>query len=44
VVMEKGRVMEDGSFKELLDKNGTFARMWNMQAGGFLPDQMPLAV
>ena len=41
VVMERGRVIEDGSFRELLDKNGIFARLWNMQAGGFLPDQMP---
>ncbi|MBL8713623.1 MAG: ABC transporter ATP-binding protein [Alphaproteobacteria bacterium] len=41
VVMERGRVIEDGSFRELLDKDGIFARLWNMQAGGFLPDQMP---
>ncbi len=44
VVMERGRVIEDGSFRELLEKNGIFARLWNMQAGGFLPDQMPIAV
>jgi ATP-binding cassette subfamily B protein len=43
VVMERGRVIEDGSFRELLDKNGIFARLWNMQAGGFLPDQMPVS-
>ncbi len=43
VVMERGRVIEDGSFRELLDKNGIFARLWHMQAGGFLPDQMPIS-
>ena len=28
VVMEKGRIIEDGSFPELLAKQGIFARLW----------------
>ncbi len=31
VVLEKGRVVEQGSFKELLDRNGVFTRMWQDQ-------------
>ncbi len=44
VVMEKGRIIEDGSFPELLAKAGIFAKLWNMQAGGFLPGRLPEAV
>ena len=29
---------EDGSHEDLLGANGHYARLWNMQAGGFLPD------
>ena len=36
--MEEGRVIEDGTFNDLLAAKGTFARLWDMQAGGFLPD------
>ena len=31
VVMEKGQIVEVGSFKELLKKKGNFSRMWSMQ-------------
>ena len=41
VVMEHGRVIEDGPFKELLASGGVFARLWKLQAGGFLPDALP---
>jgi ATP-binding cassette, subfamily B, bacterial len=42
IVMEYGRIIEDGSFAELMAKGGTFARMWKLQAGGFLPETLPL--
>ena len=32
VVIENGRIIEEGSKKELLSRNGQFARMWNTQA------------
>ena len=38
LVFDQGRIIEDGSHEELLDANGHYARLWNMQAGGFLPD------
>lgn len=36
LVFDKGRIIEDGSHKELLEKNGHYANMWEMQAGGFI--------
>ncbi len=35
----EGRIVEDGSHTELLSLEGHYARMWSMQAGGFLPDR-----
>lgn len=39
IVLHKGDIIEDGSFSELLQKNGAFAKLWTMQAGGFLPEK-----
>ena len=39
VVFDAGKVVEDGTHAELLSQGGHYARMWNMQAGGFLPDR-----
>ncbi|MEO1705445.1 MAG: ABC transporter ATP-binding protein, partial [Pseudomonadota bacterium] len=36
VVMDRGRVVEEGSHAELLAQNGLYARYWNRQSGGFL--------
>ncbi len=38
LVLHKGAIIEDGSFQELIQKNGAFAKLWTMQAGGFLPE------
>jgi ATP-binding cassette subfamily B protein len=38
LVFDQGKVVEEGSHLELLSKGGHYARMWQMQAGGFLPD------
>lgn len=43
IVMENARIVEDGSFADLLARQGAFARLWNMQAGGFLPSDQPKA-
>ena len=37
VVMEAGRMVEDGSHQELLAQNGVYAGLWARQSGGFLP-------
>jgi len=36
VVMERGRIVEQGSHAELIRHNGLYARLWQRQSGGFL--------
>ena len=40
LVFDKGQIIEQGSHEELIHLNGHYAKMWHMQAGGFLPDKM----
>lgn len=43
LVFNEGAIIEDGSHEELLNiKDGHYAHLWNMQAGGFLPDKEAL--
>jgi ATP-binding cassette subfamily B multidrug efflux pump len=36
IVMDQGRIIEDGTHDELLVENGQYARFWARQSGGFL--------
>ena len=36
IVMDKGKIIEDGSHEELLHKNGIYASLWHRQVGGHL--------
>ncbi|NYT22635.1 ABC transporter ATP-binding protein [Alcaligenaceae bacterium] len=36
IVMDQGRIIEQGSHAELLKSNGVYARLWRHQSGGFL--------
>jgi ATP-binding cassette subfamily B multidrug efflux pump len=36
VILDKGRIMEEGTHKELLRKGGLYASLWQRQSGGFL--------
>lgn len=37
LVFDRGRIIEDGTHSNLLAKGGAYHRLWQMQAGGFLP-------
>lgn len=37
IVFHEGKIIEDGSHDELLKQKGHYAKLWSMQAGGFLP-------
>jgi ATP-binding cassette, subfamily B, multidrug efflux pump len=36
VVMDQGRIVEEGSHRELVRRGGLYARLWERQSGGFL--------
>lgn len=36
LVVDKGRIIEDGAHVELLQQNSYYAKLWTMQAGGFI--------
>ena len=38
LIFDKGHIIEDGTHEQLLESEGHYARMWHMQAGGFLPE------
>ncbi|MBR9827262.1 MAG: ABC transporter ATP-binding protein [Oceanospirillales bacterium] len=39
IVMEEGRIVEQGSHQELLKLKGRYARLWQHQSGSFIGDQ-----
>ena len=38
VVMDEGRIIEQGTHHELLEQEGLYWQLWQRQSGGFLPD------
>lgn len=40
IVLDQGKIIEQGTHQELLDKNGLYAQLWKHQSGGFLPDNL----
>jgi ATP-binding cassette subfamily B protein len=38
IVLDDGKVIEDGSHQELLSQKGVYAKLWAHQSGGFLED------
>lgn len=38
VIIEDGRIVEDGTHAELIAHRGVYASLWNSQVSGFIPD------
>lgn len=38
IVLEDGQISEQGAHRNLLTKNGTYAKLWAHQSGGFIED------
>ena len=43
IIMDKGRIVEEGTHKQLLKRNGLYANLWKRQSGGFLVDETAVA-
>ncbi|KAA1182683.1 ABC transporter ATP-binding protein [Rhizobium tropici] len=41
VVLDQGRIVEDGTHSELIARNGIYATLWSHQSGGFIEDDEP---
>ena len=44
VVMDQGKIVEQGTHAQLLTHNGIYANLWNRQSGGFLEDGIGAAI
>ena len=40
IFLEGGKIIEDGTHEALLARNGKYAELWRMQAGGFIPNEL----
>jgi ATP-binding cassette subfamily B protein/ATP-binding cassette subfamily B multidrug efflux pump len=40
IVVDGGRIVEEGSHEHLLARNGLYAQLWKRQSGGFLGDRL----
>ncbi len=39
IVLDRGRIVEQGTHKGLLELGGTYAQLWQHQSGGFLNEE-----
>ena len=40
IVLDQGRIVEEGDHRSLLANGGLYARLWAHQSGGFLADRL----
>ena len=38
IVLDEGKIVEDGTHQELVAKNGVYAKLWRHQSGGFIEE------
>ena len=43
IVLDPGRIVEDGRYSELLERNGLYASYWNRPSGAFTDTETPEA-
>jgi ATP-binding cassette subfamily B multidrug efflux pump len=41
IVLDRGKIIEQGTHSELLRRNGLYAALWEHQSGGFLAEELP---
>jgi ATP-binding cassette subfamily B protein/ATP-binding cassette subfamily B multidrug efflux pump len=40
IVLDEGRIVEEGTHDQLIARGGLYAQLWKRQSGGFLPDRL----
>ena len=40
IVLDEGRIVEEGTHDALIAKGGLYAQLWKRQSGGFLGDRL----
>jgi ABC-type multidrug transport system fused ATPase/permease subunit len=40
IVIDEGRIVEEGSHEELIERDGLYAQLWKRQSGGFLASSL----
>ena len=38
IVLDNGKIIEDGTHTELLNKKSIYSKLWNHQSGGFIEE------
>jgi ATP-binding cassette subfamily B multidrug efflux pump len=39
IILDQGKILEDGSHDELIKKGGLYSELWSHQSGGYIQDE-----